>query len=513
MPASDERLDLAPVEAVKLFSRPKGEGNWYSHKANVLWLADNSDLDDLHRIATHELSHFFLHASTPYGLFADELSAMQEHKVIRFCTEHTRQCGGKIIYPVFQLAQLHASDKAGFRRAVREPDLVHALLRRFVAPWSRDVFLENVCEGRDMASVGAAREDHANVALERFESFAGTTITDQDLFEGFVDAESLETHGADLLRALGSRVEEFTPPRGDRALKKIPAGSVDDLPASPTIRLQSEDKGAPLGAAHVFEGVAQMLERRGSDSAAMLHWGLWVLTGMAFGRPVASQSDFNRLHDTFLALCDLSLFVPAGLVYGRLRTPGMGWHDIQPAMRFRRALEQVEKIGWIEDLESDISRFQDAVSDRLGWPRPDAFLRIGARLKGPAEHYSRHRHACELRQKRRAVFLQPDWDLPDVRTFLTRHLPIARLPGRRRLAVRGDLQTAVGLIINYFMAQYCWDIMVSHEVDPGAILSDQIAFGEHFNNVRNKDEMLAIIFDAVPQMRPTNFRHIGAVTR
>ncbi len=112
---------LAPVERTDPFSRKHASQCWYSHKADTIWIDTPAVEDHLEDIARHELDHFLLHSSTPYGHLLDELGLRQTNLscLLLFQYEHDLFC------PVYDFAATVLRNPAG---SALYPAIVQPLL-------------------------------------------------------------------------------------------------------------------------------------------------------------------------------------------------------------------------------------------------------------------------------------------------------------------------------------------------------------------------------------------------
>src|ERR1035438_2400203 len=117
------RFDLAPVAPdIEPFVRKSAGGSWYSSKGNMLWTEPTSDQAQGEAILSHELSHFFVHVGTPYGMIIESLGQLQESLVLQYCAALAAQ-GSPVRYPV--CGYVERDD------ALVDPSLV----TKFVRPW------------------------------------------------------------------------------------------------------------------------------------------------------------------------------------------------------------------------------------------------------------------------------------------------------------------------------------------------------------------------------------------
>ena len=99
------RFDLAPVDPdIEPFVRKSAGGSWYSSKGSMVWTEHTSDQARGEAILSHELSHFFVHVGTPYGMLIASLGQLQERRVVGYCAALAEQ-GSPVRYPVYGYVQ------------------------------------------------------------------------------------------------------------------------------------------------------------------------------------------------------------------------------------------------------------------------------------------------------------------------------------------------------------------------------------------------------------------------
>jgi hypothetical protein len=497
--------ELAPVDREPLFVRPSctAENNWYSHKLRTMWLGNANDPDAKENIVSHELSHFLLHAFTPYGAFLDELSMMQHHQVLSYCIEAVNYLYEKVRHPIYDFSRelLPATGRA--RSMVKNPESFETIIRRYIRPWSHASLLENILEGADKLNVRQATEGAALKTLSIVEGYSATNFTeDEELF------------------LMGKPGNASIPERRLLPVAEMPEPYNLDPDgqlhkACMTIGWADMNRYS-VGAEHIFESLAQLSEDMQGDVLGRIqpqsshpYFMLWTLTMMEYGMDrITSRETFFQVLNTFRALCDLALFVPIGAIYGRLRRENMFWIDLHPGHRFLRALTVVPKIGWITDPEKEFVQFQEAICDELWWVKPKRFIELGAQLTHP--NFVTHGDACRLRLKHPYPHLEETFETIISENFVYKHLPLLLFPGNDELIVSNEAEnSALGRVLDYFLPQFCSDVMLKERLTYEDMLPGRIRFEGLFRNVKSVDDWLEIIFKAIPTMKPTNFQPLG----
>jgi hypothetical protein len=489
--------ELAPVDDWPSPVRPSyaHENNWYSYKLNTIWLGNTGGVGKFADAAAHELSHYLMHVFTPYGAFLDELNNMQQNQVLNYCIEVFSRSLDKVRYPVYHFAKDLLSYGGKAEVSVGNPTVFRNAAERYVKPWSHSVLLENVMEANDTPNVRAASESNFLESLRAVEKYSDSNLYDDDhLFE------------------TPARDDSPLPPRERR--EPLDTWMEGEQPSLACVHMGWGDgRQYPVGAIHIIESLAQLVETFDGDTWHRLHRSpaghpylmLWLLANMKLKSHIEeSQESFNRLLYTFRALCDLALFVPAGGVYGRLRPRITAWFDLQPGCRFLRAVDAIPKVGWVENLERDLESFQEAVCRDMGWTQPRRFLELGARLKHP--EFLAHRDACRLRLEHPSAHLDVGLEAIEGDGFVARHLPLMYMSTRNELTISEEGAGAFPRIMSYFLPQLCRAIMLSRELNYHEMLPQHIEFEGLFSNIKSTNDWLELIFGAVPSLKPSNFQ-------
>jgi hypothetical protein len=494
-------IDLAPVDVLKPFARPKGESeaNWFSPKLQAMWV-DSAGASPQNATA-HELSHVLLNAFTPYGNLIQELNYIQSNQVLNYCSHVARIGRQKILVPVYGFAKDFSSSPTLFESLGQRTDFGW-LIAKFVRPWSHSWYLEQILEGESLPSVRAADQVAAVRALNMCEDYAAAMLSDEQLF----GSQSVPIR----------KFEQIIPvqPTDSSPGERLISQACFDL------GWRSTENRKPLGAKHIFEGHAQRYgqlfggpdpEEEDLVSTDFGHFYLWCWASLLqeFFKTLGSTRDptaaeFKQVMNTFWALCDLALFTPLGVVYGRLRTRKLTWVDVHPGWRFMTAMGQLASIGWLTDLFGDFSRFQNRICQQLGWPAPERFIELGSQLI--ESNFLMHRDACLMRTTHPCPYLQEDLSRPSMVKLISDHMPIYHSSQGDDLVIRGETaEECTRVLLNYFLPQICWQIMMHEQLDYEALLPRTLRIDHVFSNVQSNDRLLEIIFEAVSIIAPENF--------
>jgi hypothetical protein len=465
------RFDLAPVDPdIEPYVRKSAGGSWYSSKGSMVWTEHTSDQARGEAILSHELSHFFVHVGTPYGMLIESLGQLQERLVVAYCAALAEQ-GSPVRYPVYRYVQ-------------RDDALVDpSLVRKYVRPWSRLVHLERILDGSNVRAVHDA--------------------TIPDAVELLADLEDLER--SVLAEDGGDPADLGELPPFDRMLADAQDG-LAFTPACPRFYPTDREESVAGGAA-LFEGLAQAAERmvypehwdmllRGMSRDQYL--GFYASVFMTYGLDRAdSQEGFSRVFETFIALCDLALQTPIGSIYGKLRPPGCDYGDLHPGWRFFRLLDNITDDDWINSLD-DLPGLQKTLAARLGWPDPRAF-----QILGSSSNQAAHAEAMRIRQQEPTfhLFLQED----SASAFLAEHGPLVRDPRTGEIMPSLHDRAKLGPVINYIMWRLTWQVMMGPRLDVDEALPAGVYGRRWFENIDTKQDLATLFFETVPALNPKNF--------
>lgn len=471
------QTQLAVLEWMDPFTRAGHDGSWFSYKANTLWIEHAEYDESLGDVVRHEIGHFMMHCSTPYGHLLDELCLFQNNQFLSFVT----QALGEIYCPVYEVAKLLLKDRQSFPARFGDSETFNHLVNEYVRPWTDALLLERVLEGLDLPSVRALKISGAIRLLENVERALLDTLPDTDLFAS----------------------RDAVPTKKNIPMARV-FGKLDDEACEQACLMQG--RAFPLGAHHIFEGLAQMFEPGTSfqdvvySPHASTYAALWIYTFKSYGiYQVRNETDFRRVLLTFYALCDLALFTPVGALYGRLRQESFEWRDLHPASRFLKSLCCVaaNKL-WIDRLE-DLKRLHCDIAKRLEWPSPVAFLELGANVTYP--HFSRHAEACSARLEEYGCFVDfESASQPKSLELFYKHRPLLHWRGGTVPAAG-----ATGGLIDYFLSRFSYQIMLGSPCDPHELLPPSFSFDSHWINIDDADSFLDIVWSSLPQLRKERF--------
>lgn len=490
-------LSLAPVDRAATLCRFSGE-SWYDHRSNAIVIGNNISDELFSSVVAHELNHFLVHASTPYGWFLDECFKLENNLVLSYCLDHS---GGlpssPIDIPIYDVANISSNTESN--------QFVAELIQKYAKPWSHLTFLESLLESVDSPEINETKVDAAS--------------------QSFILVEKLLTDGAFAHR-------DKDP---GRAKTHPLAGSGDselrDLYAMPSVFLPLGRGEINIGAKHVFEGIATHHESKSSivssmtEGSRLSYWALWMLTVMKMGKDrVDSPKAYQSLLNTFYSLCDLALFVPAGDLYGSLRRDDMTWFEIQPGLRFMTALRQAVALGWVDDLEKDMLPYQEWLSELLRWPSPKKFLELGASLDDVGHRARRHAQACRIRLANHSALIVlgkefEDDPLPDpatlgplsVRKFFRDHQPMIYTPKLGELRVKSSSDSAgtpLSQLLDWFFWQFNKHVMLMGAFRYTDLLPDDVKYDSIWPNIKSREELFQLFQQSVRGLTPDRFQDI-----
>jgi hypothetical protein len=475
---------LAPVNSARAGLRRSGL-SWCDHQTNTIWIGEYDSDDSRNAAARHEMNHFWMHVSTPYGRLLDELTVARNNQVLSYCIhQFQRYPLAQILIPIYKVAK-RLQSKRGKLDGVACQDLCD----RFARPWSHTVFLENVLEGEAFPEVAQAK--------------LATVMRTFQMVETYLQQMDASADG-------GPDVPDEYPAPATRGRAVLDAAWADGLKF-------------PLGAKHVFEGIATQMTMAqpvkkddmvgGTKPYYWVLWSLWVKETM-HTKPIRSQEDYRRFRNTFYALCDLALFVPAGAVYGPLRDGDLSWPDIQPGYRFMAIVREAKHLGWIEDLDREMLPYQEQICRLLSWPLPRKFLEIGAKIQDDDANSQRHRDACRIRLEDHSAFLDFESRVQAsdglAKRFWREHHPMIYLPHWGELIVRKGESAGGPLsqILDWFFVNFNWSVMRDGGFSYEDFLPERVSYGETFNNIATRSDLMELVPQAVPTLSRERFREL-----
>jgi hypothetical protein len=475
--------DFVEIDVGALFPRRHSSTGEFTHHGPVVTVPP-TEHGGVANVAAHELSHFWIHASTPYGLVLDELANLQQRNALWYCHSLDR-AGSSIPVPAVALKPIL---KPPLSTAVQEN--VRSAFRSYVIPWSQHVFLEQWLEGEDVSAVTEVPLGKTLRWLVAFEERGRTEIPDDARFAG--------------------RVSEFSDYQ--RNFVRYWADYADEIeaPSHPTIGTGMKTK--PFGARHIFEALAQQGERpddsfwdQADSTTRELYWGLLAHVYTSRGESL-SEEEFLSAFATFTALAELSLFTPIGAVYGRLREDQMTWLDIHPGWRMIQLIERLQPEAWLPPDGEGGAQLQRMLSRPLGWPDPDDFLEVGASLAADDAGRARHAAACRCRlehdERRIGVVIG---DASELQEFFNIHGPIL-IRGNRTAVIGEGIPEKTTRLVTYALASLSLMTMASDHVDQRKLVPPGLDPSLVLDPPGTVDQLLGVYRESFPFLARDAFR-------
>jgi hypothetical protein len=455
-------------------------GGTFSHHGSVVFRPSQAVSSSAANISIHELSHFWLHASTPYGQVLNEMAELQAEDAVRYC-QTLFDAGARVPIPAYDVARILARTPALLGPAALDA------VERFAKPWSRVMFLEHLFEGYDNGPVRTTGLHKVLVWLAEYETRSRARTRNRGLFTNGVEPST--DYQAALLSYWAEHAEKY------------------DLVACAKLR-STEGAWQPLGAMHLFEAHAQYVENYDAafgqflqSSEAFPYYITFSVVMARYGYTrIDSSAAFDTVLATFALLVDLALYVPLGSVYSRLREDQMFWPDLHPGHRFERLLDAIDDDDWVDGIDERAPLIQRRLSQRLGWPHPDRFLERGASLKHGRKDHARHAAACRVRLEspdRRILWHGGDVTLfmPD---FLSRHAPMQVIDGVTCVVPGDTVDEMLDHVIPYAINQLSWMAMATGAVDFETLVPPGLVASRVFANVKSSDDFLNLIGGVLP---------------
>lgn len=477
------RDDLVENDVVTAFRLQHLDGGSFDHNGPIITTPPGGE-PTVEDITAHELSHFWLHASTPYGLILDELGELQKRATLEYCAR---------LYRADYRIPIAAYDVAHelFAAPPTESDAYRSLLRQLaidhVVPWTHDVLLERWLEGLNLRTVRAARLDRMLHWIVDFEERSRAVRPDTELFADV--PPDFSDYQRNFVRWWGNAVAE-DPSR---------------WPAHPTIGPIAGEM-QPLGGRHLFETHAQLSEtvdepfwQTAPEDHRSLYWGLLGAFVRRYPGGVHDEDSYTSMVTTFAAVVDLALLVPVGRVYGRMREDGMNWLDLHPGWRFEQLLGALRDDDWLQDTGDAVRKLLGSLSSRCGWRPPDRFYELGASLEPVTTEVARHAAACRARLEepdrlavRRAL---PDRVGPT--DHFAEHGPIV-IRGTVSFVPGADTNEKLTRLLGFAIARMAFMVMQDGHIDVDAIFPEDLDFTNVFDNIQSREDLLETFYEALP---------------
>jgi hypothetical protein len=479
------------------------QSHWFNYRTNMLHIGNHPNIHFLGKLADHELSHFGLHCSTPFGLVLNDLCQMQSSLVMGFCRRFAVDLEGqKIPRPLQRFVRKYGGNLSLLESHFPDLAALSGLASSFIRPWSFSVFLENALEAEGPASEESKTDADACNAVAAYEEYhlqesrpwpiQKAAMTEEVLFgrsnsngspQSFFPMKSLLKLGLDTSTACYRMT----------------------FPRSPPI---------PLGGIDIFEGVATLLEGlqgRGDDiwklvghSIGQRYMSTWTLFMSKYPRlkEIDSEEEYQSLVRTFFALSELALFIPIGPVYGRLRHEMTNWLDTQPGYRFLSALGELRSDEWLSS-DDDMTPLQNTICRRLYWPTPNAFLQLGSKLQPISSFYARHRDACRIRLNHPWTFIRDGANADEFESFFKEHCPLLV----HRNGVIPGCESRESAAMRHFMSKLSWRIMCRE----GYIWTEDLVPNYAYEPGDNRKKDLATTLEALPFLKPDRFTLVKTI--
>jgi hypothetical protein len=491
MPIRD--IDLRDFNPLRPSVTPE---NWYSARTDVIWIeAPNREVA---RAAAHEVDHFVVHISTPYGVFIQQLADLQRQAVIQYCVEVNKPAAGGIFYPVSYLDREWPNPPALDKLSVTAKRLQRDALDVLMPGWWERLLLEQVLEGADSPAILTATEAEA---IEAFHNVDGDLLgfySDNDLFES---APAVSRKAEAVAPFVDSIPARFRVPE----ILRVVSGK-----ACPT-NARRGGRSAPVGAINMFEGHA-LVTQKGYDTLTMREilfrdptlqyaTALLAVTNSYGVKNLKSAADVQRVFSTIAALTDLALFTPIGPLYTRLRPKGATWHDVHPGFRFFHAVEKAAKLNlWLERLDQvEYRDYQDRICLALDWPNPDQFVEIGCLLR--EDRFPRHRKACLTRREFPCLNFEDTSGNAALAAAMKQlfafqpPMVFVRALGHTSLRPNGAL--SLDQVITYFLETFTWDVMAEKQMNPRNCLPNMLDYKAALG-IANAEELWQMVDQALP---------------
>ncbi len=449
--SDDVNSILAPVKKPKAFGRlhsgtPHLE---YDRRENVLWLGDK-ELDGSQIM--HELTHFYEHSSTPYGLLYDDLQRAKNF----FVRQYLEVCPEVVHIPLYEWCRnFNETDSQEF-----ENEELKRHIKEYISPWSFCEFAESILESDDAT-----------------------------IFEGIESKD---------IKSVFSRTESvLTQLNGDSPIE-FPM----EMSNGPCISIDWDDQsieGMAIGVTHISEGLAQVTEGLNGNNVDALpdrYKILPLLVLQAINDDIDSSIRSRVAAITYVTIADLALFTPLGGRYPEFRHRQTDWYDLHPGHRFIKALTTVaEKNIWIDSFD-DSSHLTEQICECLGWFSPNDFYSYV--LSHEDAFPSRFKDACKLRSRNHAIFYRFSTDsYKDVQNYFDEHMPMTNyLHGKTVCGVpegeRGETNPLIQ-IRDAFFSRFCNQVMFSNRIDINDLLPGKIAYHTYFDNIANHHDFIHLV--------------------
>jgi hypothetical protein len=171
-------LELHPIEPAKFERRSTTAESYFSVRQNVLYVGKSVKGQKILStdLMNHEMSHFFLHSTTPYGLFVEAVAFAEQRMFSSLCVQLRRK-NLVIPIPLYPFVNSIMSRRKSGQLNQQEERFIDAL-ESTVVPWSLLDHTENIMEGRNVQSVDAEKASTAYNYLVKTENILGEELRD-----------------------------------------------------------------------------------------------------------------------------------------------------------------------------------------------------------------------------------------------------------------------------------------------------------------------------------------------
>jgi hypothetical protein len=469
--------DLVELEPDAHPLRFHSEGGSFSHYGPLMYVPEGAEAV-VGNVTAHELNHYWMHSSTPYGAVLDDLAELAARETILYCVSLHRE-GLPIPIPAVDVCRAFREQRLSSEQFA----LLRSLAEKHVVPWTHEVLLENWFEGRDLNSVRNANLPKLLRWLIDFEDRSRAIRSDEELFS--------------------EKPPEFSDYQRRFVLLWADALETEERPAFPSIGL--ETGSVPLGAQHLFEVCAQQMEQVDEafwDGASLqlknLYWGLLGAVMQHYPGNVESEAGMRSVISTLMTIADLALFVPVGRVYGRLREDSMNPRDLHPGWRFEVLLDKLSSEDWLEGIDERAPRLQQRLRERAGWPSSDRFLELGAGLVPTNHDDARHAAACRMRlDASDRLIAGPGFDAARLEPLLRDHYPIF-IKGSETIVGGTNTGEKLRPLMSYSLASFAWMVMRKGELSWQKLFPPRLDFTGLFENISSCEELIALYREIDP---------------
>lgn len=462
---------------------------YYDYKANAIIITHSRGNESYNSIVNHELNHYFLQNSTPYGFFLKSIEKQKQKLVMDFCTEWLQNFE-TIPFPIYYFSANYLKDDKN--------DIQTKLIKQFIKPWSHLNYLEEVFEGEN--------------CLEETKTSSEKAI--QYLFE----YEEMEFKRYD---SVFSELNKKTNAKDTIEL-------IFEIPAC--AKCSFEGKFSSFGGHAIFESAAQQTERTSIVSTDIIkyhfsYWKAWIMFLTVMKPDKANEEIAHQLFLTFLAICDLAFFTPIGILFSKFRRASTNWTDLHVGMRFIKIVLSAKQLPLLQSINhTTLLDFQNQISRELDWDSPTKFLQeyIKPLLYDASTELERtFVHFMQKRLKDHSYFLRIliDEKREGEKPFeLPFDAPMVQRSKEDKLLLQTskyDVSVELGQCIHYFISQWSYYIMRSEKIDFMKLLPREIVItNKDFEAKANSsNEIIKVIGDTITIFNQKYFTPMSSIKK